>query len=50
MCPGLTHKNVVDELAQNPVPKDVPVAILAEGKELSLASVSYLIVLVLNNE
>ena len=30
MCPGLTHKNVVDELAANPVPNDTPVAILAE--------------------
>mmetsp|Transcript_6570 Transcript_6570/g.10432 ORF Transcript_6570/g.10432 Transcript_6570/m.10432 type:complete len:186 (+) Transcript_6570:52-609(+) len=37
MCPGLTHKNVVDELAAKPVPNDTPVAILAEGKDVSLA-------------
>jgi hypothetical protein len=30
MCPGLTHKNVVEELAKNPVNNDTPVAILAE--------------------
>jgi len=30
MCPGLTHKNVVEELAAKPVPDNTPVAILAE--------------------
>jgi len=30
MCPGLTHKNVVDELAGNPVDTNTPVCILAE--------------------
>ena len=30
MCPGLTHKNVVEELAANPVADNTPVAILAE--------------------
>lgn len=37
MCPGLTHKNVVEELAQNPVDGNTPVTILAEGKEHALA-------------
>mmetsp|Transcript_21334 Transcript_21334/g.43296 ORF Transcript_21334/g.43296 Transcript_21334/m.43296 type:complete len:185 (+) Transcript_21334:135-689(+) len=37
MCPGLTHKNVVDELAQNEVEANSPVTILAEGKENALA-------------
>ena len=37
MCPGLTHKNVVEELAANPVDNNSPVAILAEGKETALA-------------
>jgi len=30
MCPGLTHKNVVEELAKNPVENNTPVAIMAE--------------------
>jgi hypothetical protein len=30
MCPGLTHKNVVEELAGNPVDNNTPVCILAE--------------------
>jgi hypothetical protein len=30
MCPGLTHKNVVAELAANPVENNTPVAVLAE--------------------
>ncbi|EKX48234.1 hypothetical protein GUITHDRAFT_86059 [Guillardia theta CCMP2712] len=37
MCPGLTHKNVVEELANKPVDNNTPVAILAEGKEHALA-------------
>mmetsp|Transcript_26646 Transcript_26646/g.41702 ORF Transcript_26646/g.41702 Transcript_26646/m.41702 type:complete len:118 (+) Transcript_26646:717-1070(+) len=37
MCPGLTHKNVVEELKANPVPENTPVTILAEGKEHALA-------------
>jgi hypothetical protein len=30
MCPGMTHKNVIEELKANPVPNNTPVAILAE--------------------
>ena len=30
MCPGLTHKNVVEELAANPIDDNTPVCILAE--------------------
>ena len=33
MCPGLTHKNVVAELAANPVDNNTPVAVLAEVRD-----------------